>query len=88
MAAKKPVARPAAPKPAAPPKSAPTPGIEHKAPASSPPVVVKRYLVLADGIAGVDGIAYFKWSVVDAADIGDAARVKKLLAKGAIKEVP
>jgi hypothetical protein len=88
MAAKKPAVRAATPKPPASPKSAPTPGIEHEATASSSPVVVKHYVVLADGIAGVDGIAYFKWKVVAAADIGDAARVKKLLAKGAIKEAP
>jgi hypothetical protein len=54
-------------------------------PASAPKVVAPvRYKVLSGGVAGVGGVSYDTHAVLTAEQIGDQARIDKLLARGSI----
>ncbi len=65
---------------ATPPKAA---AIATTQEAPTPP---KRYRVLAAGLTGVSGWGHYRGDVLAADEIGDRARVQKLLDKRAIEE--
>ncbi len=46
-----------------------------------------RYTVMSGGVTGADGAGYYRGAVVTSAQLGSAARVASLLAKGAIEVV-
>jgi hypothetical protein len=59
---------------------------DDKGAAAAAPKAAARYKVLSSGISTATG-AHYRDEVVSADDIGDAARVQKLLDKGAIEAV-
>lgn len=77
MPARKPQGKPQARR--APPKSAPTLGIVHPAFVDSPLSPVVRYRVLIAGISRVGREPLWQGAIATADEIGDAARVAKLL---------
>lgn len=46
-----------------------------------------RYRVLSSGIAGAGGVGHYTGAELTAEQVGDAARIEKLLAKGAIEVI-
>jgi hypothetical protein len=61
-------------------KAAKTPA----ATATEQPAAPTRYTVLSGGVAGVGGVPYDTHTVLTAEQIGDQARIDKLLARGSI----
>lgn len=66
------------------PEKKPRAAIDAAPPPSTEPA---RYRILAGGVSGAEGRAYYHGQVVEATQLGDAARVEALLGRRSIEEV-
>lgn len=62
--------------------------VVHAGTAIAPRDLGRRYRVLSGGLTGAGGASYSRGDIVDAEQLGDAARVAKLLERRSIELAP